>query len=150
MTVLSLLSDSSSLKFTYQPLGPDDGGVQLWVDVLQVPPKTLAAELLPECLLLREVTDVNGALVQEVEVAMAVEEVPILVEPDLGYPSQVTLHRLLPVLGELVRVLATEDVADPRTRDDLDLATTHPDLPEGSGGPDIKEDKLTHISKRTS
>ncbi|KAF3843085.1 hypothetical protein F7725_001934 [Dissostichus mawsoni] len=63
-----------------------------------------------------------------VVVAVAVEEVLVLIQPDLCHPGQVTLHRLLPVFRELVRILSSEDVSHSRAGDDLDFPSTHPDL----------------------
>lgn len=113
---------------TYQALCFDQGSAHIWIHILQVPLEALALEPLPQFDLLSEVADVNDVFVQQVVVAVAVEEVLVLVQPHLCHPGQVTLHRLLPVLGELVGVLPSEDVSHSGARDDLDFPSAHPDL----------------------
>lgn len=113
---------------TYQALRFDQGSLHVGEHVVQIPLEALALELLPELHLHGEVANVDVALVQQVVVAVAVEQVLVLVQPHLGHPGQVPLHRLLPVLGELVGVLPSEDVSHPGAGDDLDLPSAHPDL----------------------
>lgn len=113
---------------THQALRNDQGSLHVRIHIVQVPLEALALELLPQLRLHGEVADVDDALVQQVVVAVAVEELLVLVQPHLGHPGQVTLHRLLPVLGELVGVLSSEDVSHPGAGDDLDFPSAHPDL----------------------
>lgn len=120
--------DSRPPSTTYQALRLDQGSLHVREHIVQVPLEALALEPLPQLYLHREVADVDGVLVQQVVVAVSVEEIPVLVQPHLGHPGQVTLHRLLPVLGELVRVLPSEDVSHPGAGDDLDFPPAHPDL----------------------
>ena len=118
---------TASLTATYQALSFDQRRVQLRADVVQVPLEAVALEPLPQTDLLRQVPYVSPP-VQQVEVALAVEQILVVVQPHLGHPGQVPLHRLLTVLGELVGVLPPEDVTHPGAGDDLDLPSTHPDL----------------------
>lgn len=113
---------------TYQALCFDQGSAHVRIHILQVPLEALALELLPQFDLLGEVADVDDVFVQQVVVAVTVEEVLVLVQPHLRHPGQVTLHRLLPVLGELVGVLPSEDVSHSGAGDDLDFPPAHPDL----------------------
>lgn len=112
----------------YQTLSFDQRSVHVWIHVFQVPPEALALEPLPQLDLLGQVSNVIEAFVQQVVVSVAVEQLLVLVQPDLGHPGQVALHRLLSVLGELVRVLSSEDVSHAGAGDDLDLPPAHPDL----------------------
>lgn len=113
---------------TYQALSFDYGSVHIWIHIFQVPLEAFAFEPLPQLYLPGEVADVDDVFIQQVLIPVPVEKVLVLVQPDLRHPGQVTLHCLLPVLREFVRILSSEDVTDSGARDNLDLTSTHPDL----------------------
>ena len=71
--------------------------------------------------------------------AVAIEQLLVLVQPHLRHTGLVPLDRLLPVLRELVRVLAPEDVAHPGAGDDLDLAPAHPNLERRQSAGEVEQ-----------
>lgn len=111
---------------TYHATSSHNGSLQVREDVVQVPLETFALQLLPQLFLLGQVAHIQP-LVYEV-IPVAVEEVLVLIEPDLSHPHQVPLHRLHAVFGEGVRIVVSEDVAHSGTGNNLDFTTTHPDL----------------------
>lgn len=113
---------------TYQALSLGQGSIHIWIHIFQVPLEAFAFEPLPQLNLLGEVADVNDLFIQQVVVPVTVEKVLVLIQPDLCHPGQVTLHCLLPVLREFVRILSPEDVSHPGAGDDLNFPSAHPDL----------------------
>lgn len=120
----------AQLLCTYQSFCFDERSLHVWIDVLQVPLEALALEPLSELNLLGEIPDIDHRLVQQVVVAVAVEQLFVFVQPHLGYPGQITLHRFLPVLRKLVWVLASENMSHPGAGNYLNFSPTHPDLCE--------------------
>lgn len=111
---------------TYQTAGLNQGSFQIRVDVLQVPPEALALELLSQLDLLGQVADIH--VFQEQVVSVAVEELLVLVQPDLCHAGQVPLHCSHPVFWEGIRIVIPENVPNSGARNYLDLSSAHPDL----------------------
>lgn len=116
----------SAALLTYHATSPHNGSLQVWEDVVQVPLETFALQLLPQLPLLGQVAHIQP-LVYEV-IPVAIEEVLVLIEPDLSHPHQVPFHCLHAVFGEGVWVVISEDVAHSGTGNNFDFTTTHPDL----------------------
>lgn len=73
------MKDLKQPSTTYQTLRLDQGSLHVREHIVQVPLEALTLERLPQLHLHREVADVDAALVQQVVVAVAIEEILVLV-----------------------------------------------------------------------